>query len=211
MANEYDWPGWPLAENPYGRDFDVDARIRMVQGSRMLLPLLEKYRTQMGLVVLEAGPFFEPLVIPDSRRTVIYVDNDSHVVQYLKAKYRGVHSLLGDFNRGEEKEIVTKISTALQQTNSRVDVVVASQLLNYVNYRTFFNFVGTVLRPEGLFFINHSTDYGLPAYFSAKRPKSNDELLVTMKEKFQIVEKIEIPSTHPAQLHPRLLITAQMI
>ena len=203
MTEKYDWPGWALDQNTHGKEFDLDARMRMVQGSRLLLPLLEKYQTRMGGAVLEAGPFFEPLVIPNSGRTVIYVDNDPHVVEYLMTKYPDAESIYGDFNQDEER-----LSKEIAKGNINLDAVVASQLLNYVDYRHFFDFVKRVLGSEGLLFVNHSTDYGLPAYFSAKRPKSNEEVLKELRKKgFIILEQEEIQSTNrEVQPNSRLLV-----
>jgi hypothetical protein len=39
-----DWPGWPLDNNPYGDEFDLSARKRMLAGSQMLFPFLKKYK-----------------------------------------------------------------------------------------------------------------------------------------------------------------------
>jgi len=45
---KYNWPGWLLNKNPYGDEFDLEARKRMVEGSKLLLPFIRKYNKKIG-------------------------------------------------------------------------------------------------------------------------------------------------------------------
>lgn len=204
-VSEYDWPGWPLDHNPFGKDFDLAARERMVKGSRMLLPLLQKYG--LGKVVLEAGPFFVPLIVPSDKRTVIYADNDPFVVGYLRGKYPKAHGWKWDF-QGEQELLPVLVQ---RLGISGVDSILASHVLNYLDYSTFLQRMCHLLKEGGTLFLNHSTDYGLPPFFSSKRPKTNQEVVTSLEMiGFSLLETREIPTENlEIQPHPRLLLVAR--
>ena len=52
----------------------------------MLLPLIKKYKENLGNVILEIGPFFNPLITPKdfSKTKIFYWENDYNVIRYLK-------------------------------------------------------------------------------------------------------------------------------
>jgi len=85
---DYDWPGWSLKDNLYGEDFDFAARQRMIKGSEELKSSLKKYEKNLGKVILEVGPFFNPLILPEkgSSVKVFYWENDPHVVKWINEK-----------------------------------------------------------------------------------------------------------------------------
>src|SRR3989344_3343435 len=90
MINDpYDWPGWSLDTNPFGKEFDREARHRMVLGSQLLLPLMQRW--DIGSRALEVGPFFNPLLTPTRFPSIgiTFMENDPHVVQYLRECYPG--------------------------------------------------------------------------------------------------------------------------
>src|SRR5438046_1099014 len=102
QKSNYDWPGWPLEGDPYGHQFDMAARERMVEGGRQLLPLINKHRKGIGKVVLEVGPFFNPLITPKdfSGKHIFYWENDRHVLEHLTKQMNGhrTHIMYCDLN-----------------------------------------------------------------------------------------------------------------
>ena len=215
MVNKgnYDWPGWPLDQNPYGKEFDLDARIRMVQGSRKLLPLINKYESQVGSTMIEAGPFFEPLLTPDTfpGKSIIYVDNDHFVADYLAARFPDAHIISHDF-KNPFLELQDKIKKVLKiAQRPLIGSLVASHLLNYIDFQNFILTSRELLFEGGLLFINNSIDYGLPSFFSSQRPRNNAEIIEALvRFGFDIVKEQEILSENrEIQLNSRLLLVAR--
>lgn len=206
MNNEnrdYSWPGWSLKENPFGKEFDLEGRKRMIKGSRLLLPLLRKY--PLGKIIVEAGPFFNPLINEEEAKKaerIIFLDNDPYVLNHLKTKYtaKNIQFIRADLNNSEILEI-----------NVKIDSIIVSHLLNYIDYNSFLQKSATLLKHNGLIFINNSIDYGLPFFFSDKRPKSSEEITNSVVEAgFEIIERIELPTTNKEhQPHERLLLVAK--
>ncbi len=202
----YDWSGWCLNDNLYGKDFDLAARKRMIKNSELLLPLLQRYT--LGKAVIEAGPFFNPLITPERfpvLQNIIFMDNDTFVLKYLAEKYQPFPQVLvkaSDLNKVDNQDIPEK-----------ADSIIVSHLLNYVNYQHFICVAKEILNAEGLLFINHSTDYGLPIFFSRHRPKSTEELINSVTEAgFLVLEKIIVPSSNiKHQPKERLLLVARKV
>ena len=203
VTSRYNWPGWPLSANPYESDFDEKARERMVKGGEELLPLLEKHSHKIGQRLLEAGPFFNPLVTPERfpNKAIVYLDNDLHTVLWLKEKKQGT-VVYCDLNSISEFSAPEKF-----------DTLVASQILNYIDYKKFLYESGGFLNPGGLLFINNVVDYGIPALFSRKRPLSIEETISQVEVSgYQIVEKKVLVSPDPdSQENPRLLLVGEKI
>lgn len=200
-SSSYEWPGWPIAENSFGKEFDLDARKRMFQGSRALLPLMEKYKDGFGQRLLEVGPFFIPLITKESfpDKDIVYWENDPHVIKWL-CEFGGVEIEELDLNRLELSK----------QAEPEFNAVIASEVLNYIDYRTFIAYIHKRIHPEGLLFINNVIEYGLPTLFSEKRPRSIGDIKHSLLESgFSIIEEQLIPSQNPeAQKEPRLVLVA---
>lgn len=200
MGTELDWPGWLIKENPYGEEFDVSARRRMLEGSRKLEPLLTKYRDQFGTNLLEVGPFFIPLLTHAkySDAKITYWDNDEFAATWLSNN--GAHAVLIDIERISHLPV-----------GESFDSVVVSQTLNYVSYKPFLCALRYHLRSGGLVFINNVVDYGLPTLFSEGRPKSIKETLGAMSEcGYEVIEHVVLPSEDlESQKEPRLLLVAR--
>ncbi|MBI5553487.1 MAG: hypothetical protein HY917_01980 [Candidatus Diapherotrites archaeon] len=214
-----DWPGWPLDQNPYGKDFDQEARIRMIAGSEELLPVLKKYIHQADKCILEIGPFFNPLVTPArfSEKIICYWENDRHVLEWLAQRNPNVHAIYCDLNaiRGES---LLKIRRETQKElekegirETRFDAIVLSHVLNYVDYKLLLAVLPEFLQKNGQVFINHVTDYGLPAFFSVNRPKNVQEILQTLQETGYWVKEKNLlsPRFPPYQKNKRLILVAQ--
>ena len=176
------WPGWSLDTNPFGEEFDEAARKRMVVGSRMLYPFLRKYQKKIGNTILEIGPFFNPLITPQTfpHATIVYWDNDTHVTHYLNTTYHNNVSAY-PYNLNNIQSNTHNLS---------FDAIIISHVLNYVDYTQFLRAIKEYSKKGGLLFINNVVNYGLPALFSEKRAKSIQETMKTVKEiGYTLVEK----------------------
>ena len=70
------------------------------------------------------------------------------------------------------------------------DSVVISHVFNYIDYKLFLMVLKDFLKPDAYIFINNVVDYGLPTFFSSKKPKSIPETIKALKETgYQIIEK----------------------
>lgn len=207
---ELDWPGWELKNNPHGEEFDAEARMRMIRGSEKLLLLLDKYKERLGDLLLELGPFFHPLLNPQrfAGKKIFYWDNDHHVLDYLREKHQKENTVSLYCDLDEIKEHSNRLAQACP---GKFDSIVASHILNYIDYKPLLHEARRFLKKGGLFFINNSIDYGLPSFFSPQRPKSNEEILTVLRQLgFKIVEKMEIESENKRyQPNSRLLLAAQ--
>ncbi|MFH0905533.1 MAG: hypothetical protein V1826_02325 [bacterium] len=217
-TSDYDWPGWPLNDNPYGSDFDLPARKRMIAGSRQLWPLIQKYKNRLGTNLLEVGPFFNPLITPKEfpKGRIFYWENDRHVLKWLPRQYPGTAPIYCDLNKVEGisalrlKMETLKRFLKFKTKSIRFDAVVASHVLNYIDYRLFLLTLKGFIKPGGLLFINNVVNYGLPPFFSDKRPHSIVETLQTIRDAgYSILESRTIKSVHPRQKNKRLLVVAQ--
>ena len=215
------WPGWPLENNPYGDDFDLEARKRMVKGSKMLLPLIKKYKENLGNVILEIGPFFNPLITPKdfSKKKIFYWENDYNVIRYLKNIYqkKEIYPIFSDLNKIEGNSFLKlklesqKNFKSFKTNKISFDSVIISHVFNYIDYRLFLMTLKEFIKKDGLIFINNVIDYGLPTFFSEKRPKSIQETIKILKETgYTTIEKQIIDSSNKKhQKNKRLIIVAK--
>jgi len=219
--SNYDWPGWPLESNPFGEEFDLEARKRMVNGSQLLKPFIKKYESRLGKVVLEVGPFFNPLIIARElkNKTVFYWENDRHVLKWLGNNFNGHNSfpIYCDLNKIEGNSILKlKMETEKyfkkQKLNKvEFDSIISSHVFNYIDYKLFLMIIKDFLKKQGLLFINNVVDYGLSMFFSDKRPVSISATLKTLEETgYKILEKkiFESPDKKH-QKNKRLIVVAQ--
>jgi len=217
----FDWPGWPLNDNPYGEEFDLAARKRMVAGSQMLLPFLKKYKKEMGNIILEIGPFFNPLVTPEEfpEAKIFFWENDYHVLKYLKNIYfnKEVYPIFCDLNKiegGSSLKLRLETQKFFQKIGLRkisFDSVVISHVFNYIDYKLLLMMLKEFIKKDGLLFINNVIDYGLPTFFSECRPKSIPETIKTVEAiRYNILEeKIFESPNKKHQKNKRLILIAK--
>lgn len=220
-AKNFNWPGWPLDDNPYGENFDLAARKRMLRGSQMLLPFLKKYKKKLGSIILEVGPFFNPLVTPEGfpLAKIFFWENDYHVVRYLKNIYpaKKVYPIFCDLNKIEGSSLLKlKIETRkyfneLDIKKIAFDAVIISHVFNYIDYKLFLMVLKEFIDKDCIIFINNVIDYGLPVFFSDKRPKSIQETMKTIRETgYNIIEKKIFESLDGRyQKNERLIVVAK--
>lgn len=209
------WPGWPLTRH-YGGEFDEAARRRMIEGSRHLKKHLSKYTRKPGSAILEIGPFFNPIMTPadHSRNNIVYWENDHYAAKWLKENYENCTVIEADISQAGDKYLCRHIYQKLginQTSQPMFDMVIVSQVLNYIDHKKLFRLLGGLVKTGGRIFINNVVDYGLPDFFSEKRPKDMEETLnAAIEAGFAIEDKIIIPSEYPEyQPNPRLIFTAQ--
>lgn len=217
---KFDWPGWPIENNPHEEDFDLEARKRMLFGSIMLLPFLRRYHKEIGTVILEVGPFFNPLVTPEEfpNAKIFYWENDHHVLKYLKNTYHEkVYPIFCDLNKIEGNSLL-KLKLETQRYFKRhnlkkiaFDAVVISHVFNYIDYKLFLMVLKEFLKRDGLIFVNNVIDYGLPVFFSERRPTSISETIKAVKETgYHILQKrIVETSDTKHQKNKRLVLVAR--
>ena len=188
-TKDLDWPGWPVEDNPAKGELGPDARRRMVEGSKALLPFLEKYRNGAGDRILEIGPFFHPLItqesFPDAK--ISYWENDVHALRYLKEKY-GENIFF--ISRADNPLQFLSLCSKERNEDGLFDSVIISQVLNYMDYQPFLLELKAIIKAEGIIFINNVINYGLSRLMSGKRPKSIRETIETAeKTGYDVIEK----------------------
>jgi len=219
VENKFEWPGWSLKNNPHGKDFDIDARKRMVYGSEILLPFIYKYKNKLGDFILEVGPFFNPLTSIKNfpEKNICYWENDLYVLHWLlkynkfdpkiKSIYCNLNEIEGD-SFMELKHETYNYFNDLNNTSKLFNSVMISQVLNYVDYKLFLIILKNFIKKDSILFINNVIDYGLPKFFSSKRPKNNKEIINTIKEiEYEVIEHEIIKSPFPkSQPNDRLIL-----
>ncbi|MDA3856092.1 MAG: hypothetical protein PF569_07580 [Candidatus Woesearchaeota archaeon] len=217
----YEWPGWPLKDDPHGIDFDLDARKRMVGGSELLLPFIYKYRNGVCNAILEIGPFFNPLITTKNfpNKNICYWENDRHVLKWLP-KFNNselVKPIYCDLKEIEGDSLITlqqetfKYFKEVKNTSNKFDFVIISQVLNYVDYKLFLLILKSFVKKDGLIFINNVVEHGLPDYFSDKRPKSIKETIEILEHiGYEILEKDIIATQYPdSQKKDRVILVVK--
>ena len=211
-------------KNFYGKIFDSSAKKRMIKGSQILNPILKEYNQDIGKTILEAGPFFNPLVTPRKffNKNIFYWEYDKYAIDWLLKKNKGkkVFPIYCDDlnNLKEDSFLKLKIKTKKYFNKYGLkkvefDSVIISQVFNYIDYKTFLINLKNFLKKDGLIFINNVVNYGYGAheFFSEKRPKSIPETLRTIKEtEYEIIEKKVYESKNKKhQKNKRLIVVAK--
>ena len=193
----------------------------MLAGSQLLKPFLRKYKKDMGNMILEVGPFFRPLItLKDFPKAKIFFwENDYHVLKHFNNVYFGknVYPVFCDLNKIEGNSLLKlKLDTKKEFTKIGLkkisfDSVVISHVFNYVDYRLFLIVLKKFIKKDGLIFINNVVDYGLPAFFSERRPKSIPETIKIVRETgYNIIEKKIFESIDKKhQKNKRLILIAK--
>lgn len=199
--NHCNWHVWRSKE-----DLGPDAWQRMVHGSRLLLPILNRYKPRLGSVGLEIGPFFHPLLTNKSfaDRTIIYLELNRQAAKYLRENYPRSRVLCHDI------DLLPQEGRSILPVFHGVDFVVASQVLNYINFKRFLRYLGRHLLGGAYLFVNNTVGYGWPDFFSRARPRSIPSTIKSIKEAgFDIVEALIVESSHRIQRNKRLLLVAK--
>jgi hypothetical protein len=220
IIDDVEWPGWPYNFTSYGCEFDRAARIRMIDGGKLLLDYLRLYREKLG-TILEVGPFFNPLTahLNIKEEQVVFWENDPHAFKWINTKflnYKNVIPICCDVNKichsySLEEALPAYLSSHLKLSDYAFNSIVASQILNYIDYEKFFNLAYKITKPSGLLFINNVVNYGIPNFFISKRPKSIDETLEALeKSGFLIIMSAILPPPKQGEDN-RLIAVAQKL
>lgn len=210
---QVEWPGWPLTSNPFGDEFDADARRRMVIGGRRIVPFLQKHHQFLDGNILEMGPFFNPMMgseemVPyetENTRT-FYLENDPHVIDWLKEK-TGNEIIDLDINKDAFDEQLHAALKKEGEEEIRFNAIIISQLINYIDFRALLRYLRGILNDGGAIFINNVVDYGLPALFSEGRPRSNDEVLqAALALGYKVSDQKELPMLFDREKYPRYIL-----
>lgn len=212
-----EWPGWPLSNNPFGDEFDAAARVRMIANGRRLAPYILGHKARLGPSWLEIGPFFNPLsLLPElgplhgAGDSLMFLENDPHAVAWLREKHQATVLAL---NMNDAAFFEAFKSAVFERTGSpfpTFDVLLISQVLNYVDFRKLLSQLYPCSKPGALVFINDAPDYGIPQLFSASRPANNDEIVAAVSSAgFSIVEKAYVPNLDRRGNVERLIVVAR--
>ncbi|MFA6474563.1 MAG: hypothetical protein WCV85_06890, partial [Patescibacteria group bacterium] len=142
-----------------------------------------------------------------------------HVLDWLRRHYAGqsVHAVFCDLNTIKGQSLLTlknetqRYFKKNRKGKIRFDAVIASHVLNYIDYKLFLLVMKEFLKKNGLLIVNNVQDYGLPTFFSDNRPKDIDETLTILKQTgYVVVYKRIVPSADiEHQKYPRLIIVAK--
>jgi hypothetical protein len=189
----------------------------MVAGQSPLRTRLLEHRSLLRGNVLEVGPFFTLLVtrscIPEA--SVMYWENDPDALVWLSRTYATNNStdvIPMDVGSADTPGCLDSTDARLRARNAiTFDVVVLSQVMNYVDYRMLLGVVAALLRPGGLLAVNNVVNYGLPLFFSHARPGSVSETINVVKDGgFSVFSSDVSPAETEAQGgEPRLVLLAE--
>lgn len=195
-----------MSGNIYGDEFDEAARVRMIQGSRKLIPFMLKYKSAFDRAILEIGPFFNPLLKQEALISHIapghittFIENDPYAVKWLRANY---DSKVIDIDLNHIPG-----NNALSGEAAVFDVIVISQVMNYVDHRLLLACIYPVLSRGGLIFINNVINYGIPVLFSDKRPASDHDIrTAAVDQGFTVLESAQLPRQFEQEPADRLIL-----
>lgn len=207
----HNWPGWSLKENPFGNEFDQAARERMIQGSRLLLPFILKYKEKLNNQVCEIGPFFNPLLNhPDIKKEfsditeITFIENDKYAINYLE---ENINCKIWEIDLNNISLFDNNSNNINFHKEKFFDLIIVSQVLNYVDYNNLLEHIFTILKFNGLVLINNSIDYGLPSLFSNFRPRKNEDLVNgAIKANFNVIEHAILPKANDFEHTERLIM-----
>jgi len=197
-------------------EFDRKAIERMIHGSWQLRKFLKIGKNDK---VLEVGPFFNPQITPENGKTrkIVYWENEQDVIEFLAGKYgENYRPMYVDLNKLDqnlrrlEEETWKKLAKLVgKEQDGYFDVVIASQVFNYIHFENFLYFIRNFLKPGGLLYINNVANYGLPKYFSRHRPESNRAVLKEVEEQgFEVLRAYKLPRPKAGRSH-RLIVVAK--
>lgn len=198
QKTKYNWPGWNLKDNQHGEEFDIAARERMIKGGAELVKYMDKFSAHMGVSILEIGPFFNPLTrfLENTlhQKSITFWENDPNVIEWLDQSQFA-------FSHQVKKVDVNGISHPEQEEqafDNSFDSIIVSQIFNYIDYQEVLLVLNKHMRSQGLIFVNNVVDYGLPTFFSPKRPKSIGETLEQLENAgYEMLDYDILPTVYP--------------
>jgi hypothetical protein len=212
---ETEWPGWPLSENKYGHEFDEPARLRMIAGSKVLIPYIKRRLPLMNGPVLEVGPFFNPLLLDEEIRgafasddQLYFLENDEFAIDWLLGRIGCGNVINLDMNHQSfDREFYRALFRNEASVKPFFDSILISQVLNYVNYQNLLSMFYPVLRSKGMLFINNVIGFGIPQLFSDARPGSNNEIVEAAKKIGFVIDTFDlVPRQFEKEPEDRLIL-----
>jgi hypothetical protein len=186
----------------------IDASAQLMQGpfmeagSKRLLPLIDKYRAQLGSAVLELGPNQHPLITPDSYPgRIVYLEVSDPCLEILRERFKDtvadtVAMVRFDLNEswdGGENRLEQALRPALE--GSSLGALIWSQILNYIDYEAVLRASRPLCAPGALLLVNNVMNHGADWMFHAKRPITWEEFLSTATEVgFDVLETASEPA-----------------
>lgn len=196
-----------FTSSEYGKEFDDQAKGRMIFGASLLNPFLQEFRQHIAGRSLEVGPFKNPLLHPDKfhAEELTYIDADDNVVDYLNTMF-SAHEHVKAINLNLNQ--IETVPHGLQASN--YTAIVISQVLNYLDLYKTIRLITELARHDAHLFINNVVDYGIPELFSPKRPKDDVEIIQALSQfGWRTVKHQSIPPHFAEQKNPRTIIVAR--
>jgi hypothetical protein len=180
----------------------------MVQGSKPLKAFLDRYKSLLGSVVLECGPYSNPLVVPavHSGTHIFYWDVDVSALEELVklpvARNTLVTAQHVDFRKLEKPEDAARFEGRVHRAYQKAGLgmkasfnsIVISSVLNYVDFQNFLSFVSRFQRPGDHIFIGNVIDWGIHDEMHPRRPFLNEDIPRVLKTLgYEIVEQDTTP------------------
>lgn len=194
----------------YGSHFDSAAKDRMISGCNLLKEWLTDYRSEFRGNCIEFGPFTNPLMTPDEfpLARITYVDADAGVIEKLKYRFKN-HSKIRYIQTNLDQEPQLAVKLALEK-GAKYNSIIASQILNYLDFRDFFYKMHSIASPGARAYINNVCDYGIPELFSPRRPENDSQIIEALIQAGWKISKTQtIPSPFIQQANSRLLVMAE--
>jgi hypothetical protein len=190
----------------------------MEAGARRLLPIIDRYRAELGRAVLELGPNKHPLMTPESHDgLIVYVEVSEPCIEFLQRTFERAVTVRFDLNEawsGGTNRFAEAVAAALGPDAVPFDVVIVSQILNYVDFRRVLEACGQMVSPGALVFVNNIMNHGLVSHLHEHRPQSLRDLVdVATELGFETIETVSEPAqvADPAKIRDLAVLRAPRV
>lgn len=174
----------------------------MEAGAKRLLPMIERYRAELGHAILELGPNKHPLITPETHDgRIVYVEVSEPCIEFLKAKFNDAvtvtvvrfdlnHVFAGGRNRLQEA-----VAAGLKPEEAQFNALILSQILNYIDYRRVLEACAELGAADALLFVNNIMNHGVGSMLHEARPRSLGEFVEAATEfGFEPIETLSEPA-----------------
>ena len=198
-----------FSSSEHGREFNDHAKARMIYGCAQLMPLIQEFEAFLDGHGLEVGPFKNPLLDPRMYplKSLNFVDGDLGAIRYLRERFTSHRKV---------KTIHVNLNDPFLMVRDRLpknqNVIIASQVLNYVSLNDFSRHLTNSAAPRCLLFLNNVIDYGIPDLFAQGRPEKDGEIEAAFQSLgWKILRRRSLPPDFSEQPNPRLLLVLQRL
>ncbi|MBM3228861.1 class I SAM-dependent methyltransferase [Candidatus Parvarchaeota archaeon] len=169
-------------ESPYGNTFSWKNMALMKKRSQKLRLFIDEHKHKITSPILEAGPCLHPLATPSDfpGSRIFYWEKDPYIIMALSAQFGKTINIVNiDFSSASVKQVQKLHKRRFEKLGLgqvSFGAIIASQVLNYIDYKKFLSLARALLNPGGLLFLNNGKNTGIYKLFSSKRPKTTLEI-----------------------------------